>query len=107
MQTIMASLAAIATLTVSCVAVAQPASPLGRIPCHNYKEISNQLDKRYQESPISIGMQSNGNMLQVYANEGKGSWTILSVTPQGLGCILAAGRNWEAIKQREKLGPET
>ena len=104
---ILVSAAAAATLFVSVGASAQVASPMGRVPCHNYKEISSQLDKRYKEAPISIGMQSNGNMLQVFASKEMDSWTILSVTPQGMGCIIAAGRNWEALSPMFEEGPET
>ena len=73
-------------------------APSARIPCHDYKEIVRQLDDRYHEAPISIGMQSNGNVLQVYATADKESWTILSISPQGLGCILAAGKRWEELE---------
>ncbi|MEZ5826724.1 MAG: hypothetical protein R3C97_18975 [Geminicoccaceae bacterium] len=68
-----------------------------RIPCHDYKEIARQLGNRYEEAPISLGMQSNGNVLQVFASKDKESWTILSISPQGTGCILAAGKRWEDI----------
>lgn len=107
MHAFLATLAAGVALFASVHAAAQPASPLGRMPCHSYKEISSQLDQRYKEAPISIGMQTNGNMLQVFASAENDSWTILSVTPQGLGCILAAGRNWEALKPNFVEGPET
>jgi len=85
---------------------ADPAMPPSRVPCHSYTDIVGQLDKRYAEAPISIGMQSNGHMLQVFANQTRDSWTILSVSPKGVGCILAAGHNWETLKNTH-LGPET
>lgn len=87
-------------------ASANPAMPPARVPCHSYNDIVGQLDKRYAEAPISIGMQSNGNMLQVFANQERDSWTILSVSPKGVGCILAAGNNWESL-QKTHIGPET
>jgi hypothetical protein len=80
-------------------------SPLGAqmppagasVPCHNASEIAKQLNSRYDESPVAFGLQSNGNLLQVYASEDKSTWTVVSTTPQGLSCIVAAGKTWESL----------
>jgi hypothetical protein len=66
------------------------------LPCHDYQKIAETLDKRYGETPVSLGLQTNGNMLQVFTSPETGSWTILSVAPTGIGCIVAAGRNWQS-----------
>jgi hypothetical protein len=67
------------------------------MPCHNATEIAKQLNSRYDESPVAFGLQSNGNLLQVYASEEKGTWTVVSTTPNGLSCIVAAGKSWESL----------
>ncbi|MCB1883051.1 MAG: hypothetical protein KDG89_03490 [Geminicoccaceae bacterium] len=69
-------------------------------PCHDYKEIARVLAKTYEEDPVSLGVQTNGNMLQVFASAKSGTFTVLSVAPTGFACILAAGRNWEASKAK-------
>jgi hypothetical protein len=66
------------------------------LPCSDYGEVRRQLGTRYGEAPISLGLQSNGNLLQVFASSRSGSWTIVSTSPSGLSCIVAAGRGWEA-----------
>jgi hypothetical protein len=33
----------------------------------------------------------------VYASEEKGTWTVVSTTPNGLSCIVAAGKTWESL----------
>ena len=68
-----------------------------RPACHSYIEIARQLDSRYGEKPVSIGLQGNGHLLQVFASKDTGSWTILSMAPNGLACIVAAGRSWETL----------
>ena len=80
------------------------ASPLGaqtatnaRMPCHNATEIAKQLSNKYDEAPVAFGLQSNGNLLQVYASEEKGTWTVVSTTPAGMSCIVAAGKRWESL----------
>jgi hypothetical protein len=68
-----------------------------RMPCHKAEEIAKQLTARYSEAPIAFGLQSNGNLLQVYASQEKGTWTVVSTTPSGLSCIVAAGKTWETL----------
>lgn len=68
-----------------------------RMPCHNAVEIAKQLSSKYDEAPVAFGVQSNGNLLQVYASHDKGTWTVVSTTPTGVSCIVAAGKSWENI----------
>lgn len=77
---------------------AQQMPPAGmRMPCHNASEIAKQLNSKYDESPVAFGLQSNGNLLQVYASDERGTWTVVSTTPNGLSCIVAAGKSWESL----------
>ena len=77
---------------------AQQMPPAGmRMPCHNATDIAKQLSSKYDESPVAFGLQSNGNLLQVYASEEKNTWTVVSTTPNGLSCIVAAGKTWESL----------
>jgi hypothetical protein len=69
------------------------------VPCFDHAEVARQLKSTYRESPVSLGLQSNGNLLQVFHSPERGSWTIVSTTPQGMACILAAGRDWENLGQ--------
>ncbi|MGI9420968.1 MAG: hypothetical protein ACR2RA_24350 [Geminicoccaceae bacterium] len=86
---------------VSCLAAtaasAQTAATGLRIPCHDATEIAKQLSKKYEEAPIAFGLQSNGNLLQIYTSETKHTWTVVSTTPAGKSCIVAAGKRWENI----------
>ncbi len=88
---------ALCTFFLGAQAAAQPAAPFARILCHDYKEIARELKSRYEEVPVSLGLQSNGHLVQVFASPRTGSWTILSVAPDGTGCVLAAGQRWEIL----------
>ncbi len=83
----------LATASVS----AQPAASGLRIPCHDAIEIAKQLSKKYEEEPIAFGLQSNGNLLQIYTSATKHTWTVVSTTPAGKSCIVAAGKRWETM----------
>lgn len=73
------------------------AAAVMQLSCHDYREVLRQLGDRYEEAPVSIGAQSNGNMLQVFASTRSGTWTIVSTAPNGTACILAAGKGWETM----------
>jgi hypothetical protein len=78
--------------------MAQQVSNDVRVPCHRYDEIASQLGSRYREAPVSLGVQTNGNLLQVFASPESGTWTILSTSPTGMTCVIAAGKSWESLK---------
>ncbi|MEL6961972.1 MAG: hypothetical protein AAFO01_04400 [Pseudomonadota bacterium] len=78
-------------------ASAQSAATGLRIPCHDATEIARQLSKKYEEAPIAFGLQSNGNLLQIYTSASKHTWTVVSTTPSGKSCIVAAGKRWETL----------
>lgn len=77
-------------------ASAQSASGM-RMPCHDANEIAKQLSTKYEEAPVAFGLQSNGNLLQIYTSETKNTWTVVSTTPTGKSCIVAAGKRWESL----------
>ena len=90
------------SLVIACGAFAAPLAAQGtqggvRMPCHNAAEIAKQLSSKYEEAPVAFGLQSNGNLLQVYASTQKDTWTVVSTTPNGMSCIVAAGKRWESL----------
>ena len=90
------------SLVIACGAFTSPLAAQGtqggvRMPCHNAAEIAKQLSSKYEEAPVAFGLQSNGNLLQVYASTQKDTWTVVSTTPNGMSCIVAAGKKWESL----------
>ena len=101
---ILMAITIVVCLTVCGIIAAQAqTAPQGgaRMPCYSAPEVAKQLANKYKEAPIAFGLQSNGNLLQVYASEAKGSWTVVSTSPNGMSCIVAAGKQWE----RKPEGP--
>ena len=72
-----------------------------RMPCHDAGEIAKQLSAKYKEAPVAFGLQSNGNLLQIYASDKKNTWTVVSTTPGGKSCIVAAGKRWQSLPGKE------
>ena len=90
-----AALIACAVLSSTAAAQAAGANP----PCSPRQAIIDRLANKYAETSVAIGMASNGGVLEVLAaNEDGGSWTIIVTMPNGMSCLLAAGKNFEMLQ---------
>lgn len=54
-----------------------------------------RLEDRYGETLQSLGLQENSSLLEVYASDSTGTWTILITRPDGVACLVASGQSWE------------
>lgn len=77
--------------------LAAPTQAQGTQPllCHDHVELREALLDRYHEVPVSIGLQTDGQLVQVFASAETGTWTILMTRPDGVACILSAGKHYE------------
>lgn len=78
-------------------AAPSPDDQFTALPCSRYDSIRRQLNQDYAEEPVSLGLQSNGNLLQIFASAESGTWTIVSMAPNGTACVVAAGASWENV----------
>lgn len=62
-----------------------------------------RLEDRYKEHPAGGGLQNPQQLLEVWASEESGSFTVFVTRPDGVSCIVATGQNWTGatIKQPE------
>lgn len=67
------------------------------LPCTRPDHLAGFLEQAYGERPVAAGLQSNGQLLQVFAASGAdgGSWTAVATSPAGTACVVATGRHWE------------
>ena len=73
--------------------------------CTTQSEITKQLEERYGEVPVSLGLSSAGKLVQVFSTEDGATWTLVFTQPDGLSCVVATGRYWQMATQKT-LGPE-
>lgn len=71
-----------------------PEASAQQVPCGKHQIIKEKLEKKFGETVIAMGLQSNGQLLEIYVSVKTSSWTILNVTPDGNACIVSAGKNW-------------
>lgn len=73
---------------------AVPTEARSQVICGDRSEIVKRLQSGYEEKPVSLGIASNGSMVEVFASE-NGTFSILTTRPGGNSCLVAAGDNWQ------------
>ncbi len=59
------------------------------------------LAETYAEKPIAIGVDDNGSVTELLESNAGNSWTIVTTTPDGMACHVAAGENWRLLRYVE------
>jgi len=67
-----------------------------RRACAERTAVVSRLAEKYGETLQSMGLHRNNGVVEVYASDETGTWTILVTRPDGTACLLAAGQMWEA-----------
>jgi hypothetical protein len=71
--------------------------PGAQAPCKPWKEVAQYLGQHYSEHPVAVGLQSDGSLLQVYAAQNASTWTLVNMRPDGMACLISAGKAWEKL----------
>lgn len=77
-------------------AAAFPAPASAQMVCGERASIVSQLEERYGESRRSIGLQEGRGIVEVWASDETGTWSIVITTPQGMTCLMAAGEAFQS-----------
>ena len=83
------------------VAASLGAAAEAQTVCGERAAIVAQLERKYGETRRSIGLQQDRAVIEVYASDKTGSWTILVTDTAGKSCLIAAGDAFEAVKAAE------
>lgn len=67
----------------------------GQMMCGKRTDMVRQLGDKYGESRRSLGLAAGRGVVELYASEATGSWTILLTSPQGTACLMAAGEAFQ------------
>lgn len=63
--------------------------------CAQRDQIVEQLDTRHNEDRVALGLQPDSNVLEVFASDESGTWTIIVTAPNGVSCLVAVGEAWQ------------
>lgn len=84
------------------LAIAGLSSPAeAQMVCGKRDNIVSQLEKKYGETRRSVGLQQGRGVVEVFASNETGSWTILVTDTRGTSCLMAAGEAFQIEKVAE------
>lgn len=74
--------------------------------CDLYSAVVAHLSDKYGETRTAYGIGTNGEVVEVFENEKKDTWTITVTAPGGLTCLVAAGAGWRKVPPGHPRRPE-
>jgi hypothetical protein len=75
---------------------AGPAVAQQQARCAPRAQLLDMIQNRFDETRRAIGLTGSQTVMELYASETSGSWTILVTLPNGMTCLVAAGSAFEA-----------
>lgn len=67
--------------------------------CGTRDLVVERLTSKYGESRQSIGMAPKGRVVEVFASQETGTWTITITMPNGITCLVASGQSYEDLDE--------
>lgn len=61
------------------------------------------LATKYHETRRGMGIGANHTLMELFASDTTGTWTVAVSTPDGMMCLVSSGESFEAVKP-EPLG---
>ena len=67
--------------------------------CAPRQVVLDRLADGYGETRQSIGLGANDVMVEVFASDETGTWTITVTTASGVTCLVASGQSFETLAE--------
>lgn len=67
--------------------------------CAPREVVIDRLGEGYGETRQSIGLGSQGQVMELFAAPDSGTWTITVTLPNGITCLVAAGEAYEHLAE--------
>lgn len=65
--------------------------------CGPRDQIVERLAQKYGETRRSIGLDAGNQVVEMFAADATGTWTITVTKPNGRTCLIASGQAFEAM----------
>ncbi len=65
--------------------------------CGQRSILVEYLFERFGEVPHAIGLASDNSLMEVFASEATGTWSVLMTRPGGPSCLVSAGSAYQSI----------
>ncbi|WP_245584667.1 hypothetical protein [Salipiger mucosus] len=67
--------------------------------CAARDQVVMRLAEKYGETRQSIGLGNNNALMEVFASDETGTWTITVTTTGGVTCLVASGKAFETLAE--------
>lgn len=67
--------------------------------CAPREAVVERLAEGYGETRQSIGLGANNAVVEVFASDETGTWSITVTAPGGLTCLVASGQSFEKVAE--------
>lgn len=67
--------------------------------CGQRTAIVEKLAEKYGETRQSMGLAANNAVIEVFASDATGTWTITVTGTNGLTCLVASGQAYEQLAE--------
>lgn len=67
--------------------------------CATRDTVVTRLAERFGETRQAIGLAQQGAVVEMFASEASGSWTITVTMPNGTTCLVASGQAYEELAE--------
>ena len=71
--------------------------PAAAMPCAPRADLVDRLTAQFDETLTATGLQNARSLIEVWASLDGRSFTILISHPNGISCVVSAGKNWTTI----------
>lgn len=65
--------------------------------CGERGQVVERLQQKYGETRRSVGLAANNGVVETFASDESGTWTIVITLPNGMTCLVAAGNAFESV----------
>ena len=69
--------------------------------CAGHEMIAEALAKNFGEARRTMGLAQDNTVMELYASEKTGTWTLTVTMPSGMTCLVAAGNSFEWLAKVE------
>lgn len=89
--------AGVVLLTLALAAMAPAAQAQNSSHCAPRAVVMERLATAYGETRRSLGLAANNTVIETFASDDSGSWTITATFANGLTCLIASGQAFETL----------
>jgi hypothetical protein len=69
----------------------------GAPQCDTRAAVTALLADRYNETRRAVGIAGQSAVMELFASDATGTWSITMTLPDGRMCLMASGSNYEAM----------